>query len=163
MKPRIHSPWSTSLSGSNGIEHSFLLYQGSSHYVFGGCSDPSECSRSIGRLDDQLVWSLAGMLNSAKMFLSVIFTGEHFLVVGADTTQTSLLGNRNLEKCGFNQQTKNLTCAVLPSDSQTGMILHTHKPILLLINDDYASECTKNFFLAEDLPLDIQNLLSNYQ
>ena len=145
--------------------HASLLHHFGKHYVFGGCG-PIECTRRIGRLDDQgphiegksrWIWSIAGELNIARESMSVIFTGIRFLVVGGETL-SSPTEKFSLERCQFDKGTEGIKCSMEKS-LKSGF----NKPFLYLINEEIERKCSKRMkdlaWSADGLPpVELENV-----
>ena len=103
------------------IQNAFYLVGGNSYYDDGEFSDGET---TIGRMDLNGQWTLAGDLNHTKQGHNVIFDGEFMMVFGGLFTGSS-------EKCLIENET--VSCTSQNPDLPN----HSFYPELFLVDDYY--------------------------
>ena len=90
---------------------------------------------------------MVGKLVLARDRKSVVFTGEHFLVVGGEVQPKTKF---SYEKCFYNEH--NMTCT-----AEKALSRNLQEPLLLPVKDDFLSMCNEKPKSQEvdyfDLPL----------
>ena len=97
-------------------------------YVFGGWDYAGQGNLyTVGRLDSNNNWSLAGNLNTARREHRVIYLDNSFLVVGG-------LGTHRSEKCNLKQGSVSCT------SQEPTLHFHGIYPELYLVSNEYCKK-----------------------